>query len=181
MTIAPAALLAIEAGTAALGAVTTIMASAGTASAQNQINNKTIAAQREADNENYAAINRMSIQEAENTSQQLREIGDETRAATSTARTSAGEAGVSGLSVNALLRDLYGDEARLSSDANMQLDRTVGQLNSEARGVRSGSQAAMNSLSPVEPVDFLTPLASAGMTGFQSWRKNFNITPRELG
>ena len=180
MTIAPAAMFAIQAGVALAGTAASIAAQAGQARAQTKINARAADEAERAAQENYQALQKMAGQEAENTSQQLQEVGDEARAAASSARVAAGEAGVSGLSVDALLRDLYGDRERLNSNANMQLDRTVDQLNSEARGVQSGTQSRLNSLTPVSPEDWLSPTAQAGAGIAGAWRDNFKITPRDI-
>ncbi|WP_127702632.1 hypothetical protein [Sinorhizobium medicae] len=111
---------------------------------QNYENNR-IAANKAAVGQ-YATSQNKQLQEAKATSQELQNTNREALQARSTANVAAGEAGVTGLSVDALINDYYGQEGRyertLSNNYQMQADY----LRGEMEGVQAQAEGRINSV-----------------------------------
>lgn len=90
--------------------------------------------------------------EAAQTEEQRNAI--EASKARATARTAAGEAGVAGLNVDALMNDFLFQETNYRSGVRRNLELSTDQLGQEMEGVRAGAQGRVNSISPYlrEPV-----------------------------
>ena len=101
----PAALAIAQAGVAYLGA-------RGEASATNAYYKQNRAAAIAAASDRYAALNNNTLQEREKASQELFEKQREALITRSTAAVAAGEGGVTGLSVDALMGDLLAQQGR---------------------------------------------------------------------
>jgi len=101
----PAALAIAQAGVSYLGA-------RGEASATNAYYNQNRVAAVAAANDRYAALGNNTLQEREAASQELFEKQIEAMKARATATASAGESGVTGLSVDALMGDLLAQQGR---------------------------------------------------------------------
>lgn len=100
--------------------------------------------------QNYAAIDQRIVQEQTAASKEVEQSVIEARKAAATTRVAAGEAGISGLSVDALLGDIYGASARHADEVNQQTEWTVQQLQREKEGIASNTQDRINSVqSPV--------------------------------
>lgn len=100
--------------------------------------------------QNYAAIDQRIVQEQTAASKEVEQSVIEARKAAATTRVAAGEAGISGLSVDALLGDIYGASARHADEVNQQTEWTVQQLQREKEGISSNAQDRINSVqSPV--------------------------------
>lgn len=99
-------------------------------------------------NDRYAALNRKTLQEQEAASQQLMEKRIEATKAEATAYVASGEAGVTGLSVDALMQDFRAQQARREAsiytnfeyqrmanedEADATYHQTVGRINSVPR------------------------------------------------
>jgi hypothetical protein len=106
-------------------------------------------------NAQYRALQDRSSQEGEAATQKTLEQAREGAAARSRALAAAGEAGVSGLSVNALLTDFMGQEARYRESVATNLGYSKDQLASEMEGVRAQAQGRIASIQPYmrQPVD----------------------------
>ena len=167
-TIITATSLAITAATA----ITTPIAAAGQAKQQaayqQQLANRQYeqqmearrSAQRSAQLQNYQ-LNLRQSQEQEATSQKLQRNRIEALEAQSKARVSAGEAGVSGLSVDNLYNDFFRQQA-LSDDAALQnLSYTTQQIGIEKERVRAGAMNQINSVQGYIP----TPINGPSILG----------------
>lgn len=91
---------------------------------------------------NLANANATKVQEAENLSAKKMEIGSDVARKQATATVAAGEAGVSGLSVDALMAGIMGDGGRANTNAEvnyLRADRAI-----EADKMNSWSGAASN-------------------------------------
>lgn len=132
--------------------VATVDAQQKQASAQAKSNQQTYDNQMLAYNANIANANAMKTQEASVLSQKMIDNNAQARRDTSKATVAAGEAGVSGLSVDALLAELGGraGQANATAESNyLARDRAIemDKMNSWA-----GTASAINSLkTPVEP------------------------------
>ena len=70
----------------------------------------------------------------------------EAREARATAEAAAGEANVSGLSVEALMREFSGREASFNDRVDQNTDWSMRQLNNEMRGIRANAEDRINSV-----------------------------------
>ncbi len=113
-------------------------------------------------------------QEMEAAAAQKFDTALDARKAQATVRTAAGEAGVSGLSVDALLRDFAGREARHNDRIDQQTDWTVTQLQQEKKGLVSQYQdrvAAVPQGQKPSWVDAGLRVAAAGLNSFSTYQK----------
>ncbi|MDR7145555.1 hypothetical protein [Rhizobium sp. BE258] len=70
----------------------------------------------------------------------------EARAAKATATVAAGESGVNGLSVEALLQEFDGRAASYNDRVDQNTDWTMNQLNAEMKGIRANAEDRINSV-----------------------------------
>lgn len=106
------------------------------------------------------------IQEQEAAATQKREAQRELRGAQATATVAAGEAGVSGLSVDALLNEYAGRTGEYNDKVDQQTEWTMAQLNNNMRGFQSKAQDRINSVQRANKPSFLDTglrIASAGL------------------
>jgi hypothetical protein len=96
-------------------------------------------------------------QEDESASQDIQKVQIEAAKARATARVAAGEAGVSGLSVDSLLADFYRQEDvfRESVRRNRQLGRL--QTKEDIKGLRAQAQGRVASVRPYTPEPIVRP------------------------
>lgn len=124
-------------------------------------------------------INKRIEQERAAASQSLTENAVEAAKARSTARVSAGEAGVSGISVDALMADFNRQEAVYRHGVRENLLRTTDQLQLEkkASGARRQSRinSAFSSQRPVQRPSFLQPALAIGGAGVDYFRQTRNL------
>lgn len=103
---------------------------------------------------NYDQINLRHRQEREAAGQKLEQNRLGAMQAQARARVAADEAGVAGNSVDQVLRDLYGQEARYNASVRTNLENTSAMLEQQAVGVQNQTQGAMNNAQQVTPVDW---------------------------
>lgn len=130
---------------------------------QNQVN--TNAALRD----NYQSTQQRMAQESAAAAQQVEERKLQALKEQSTARVAAGEAGVTGLSVEAVLGDIAASAGRDVSNIQQNRDWSLEQLGSQLRSQRTQAAYRLGSVMPgqkVSPVPFLLQagggVASAG-------------------
>lgn len=101
----------------------------------------------------------------------------EARAAKATASVAAGEAGVSGLSVDALLAEFDNRAATANDRTDQNTEWTLNQLNNEMKGIRSTAEDRINSVQrSAKPSFFNTGLKIAG-AGLDSYN-DFKVRQR---
>lgn len=125
-------------------------ADAQTASNQRQYEN-TMSAYRA----NINQTNLMQQQEREASIQKLESNDITARAAASKARVSAGENGISGLSVDALLGDISMKENRFDSSVATNYDRAEGAIRNQRENVYANAASTINSLQTPAMPDYL--------------------------
>lgn len=135
-------------------AVGGLIAQQQVANAQEKANTQNYNNQMTAYRYNQANINATKVQEAENLAAKKMEINSEVAKKQATATVAAGEAGVSGLSVDAFLADIAGEGGRATTNAEVNYlrgDRAI-----EADRMNSWSNAASNigSLKTPQTPDF---------------------------
>lgn len=129
--IGPALQSALSVGTTAVG----FMAASASARAQNAAIDQANENARVQTITEYDQLTRVGQQERAAATQSMEEAQINRKKAVARAEVSAGEAGVSGLSINALLGDLYGQEARIRDSVNQNLENTEVQLGAERNSV----------------------------------------------
>ena len=109
-------------------------------------------------------------QEQDAAAQRLQNSSKRAREARATARVSAGEAGVSGLSVDALINSLTQEEAGFNFATNQQLQ--MNDVNRTMQLQQSGLGFTNNMLrinKPIEGPDYLGALLSGAQTGMSMY------------
>lgn len=96
----------------------------------------------------YNDIGLRQQQEQQAAVQDRQALAREARARMATSRVAAGEAGVSGISVEMGLRDISGAAARDTSTVNQNLEWTLGQLQRQKQSARTGAKSRVNSVQP---------------------------------
>jgi hypothetical protein len=123
---------------------------------------------------NNKAITDRQVQEQEAAAAERFDASLDARKARATAEVAAGEAGVSGLSVNHLLRDFYGREGRNNDRISQNLDWSSAQLQSEKVGSSYRTVDRINSVQRATPPSFLDAglrIASAGLDARSSYMR----------
>jgi hypothetical protein len=90
------------------------------------------------------------------------------------ARTAAGESGVTGFSVDSVIGDIEGRAARYRENINQNQEFTQQQLQATAEGIRAGAQSQINQAAST---DIRSPgllglglgLAQSGLQGYQGY------------
>lgn len=158
------------------------MQASAAADAQDQVYAENVKNSRQAANNQYEALNTRMEQERIAASQKKQEAAIEGARLRGTARASANEAGVTGLSVDALLSDFYSSEARYgqSVDANVAAQRLY--LQGEKKAVQSQSQNQINSVprgSHPSPFALALNIGAAGLGAYNSYQSS-QITQAQL-
>jgi hypothetical protein len=126
-------------------------------------------------NDQYAATNQRIIQERASAAASKQDALREQRAATATAKVAAGEAGTSGLSVDALLADYDARTARYTGRVDDNLQATEEQLLREESGIRSNAVGRINSVQPGQKPSFFDAglrILGQGLDSYGSYQKN---------
>lgn len=140
----PLAIPIASAAIAAVGGVVQYQQQSNNAEAQAKAANE---AQRQARlnaTRQYSDIQLRQQQEQMSAAQQKEQSIREERAAVSSARTAAGESGVTGFSVDSVIGDIEGRAARYRENVNQNQEFTQQQLQSSAEGIRAGAQSSIN-------------------------------------
>lgn len=175
MSVAPGILFALKSAFQVGTAVTSIATQAGAASAQEEANEIAEQNARAARDANYDQLMALSNQEQAAAEQQIRENDIEALKATERAKTAAGESGVTGLSVDALLADMYGKQARFTDNVNQNLENREQQIAFEGGNIDRSFQSSVNSLPTPQPVDYLGPIAKAGSGIFGAYKDHLKV------
>lgn len=166
-------------------AVTTFMVGAGQSVASYGAAKQQAAAQDQlyADNKanaefasmyEHQQLDKRIIQEQDAYGEKLFDTGLETRARAAKAEAAAADSGVSGLSVDSLLRDVWGAGDRASTRIMANEDMTLDQIAQEHLGVEARKNDRINSVRHgVQPSDLALGLgiASSGLNAATSYRK----------
>lgn len=115
--------------------------------------------------DSYIAIQNRQQQEAQSAAQQIEERRRESVRQMSSAYAAAGEAGVSGFSVQSILADIGATAARDISTIEQNRDWSLDQLSSEASGARNQAMSQMNATAPgIRPSGWATALQIGSST-----------------
>ncbi|TRA85481.1 hypothetical protein EXN24_23650 [Rhizobium rhizogenes] len=119
----------------------------------------------------YADVQTRQIQEEDAAAVQKQDLSREARAARATTMAAAGEAGVSGLSVDALLADVYGKEATAKDRISQNSGFTTSNLTREMDGLKAKAQDRINSMPwATGPSPFAAALKIGGV-GLDSYNR----------
>ena len=152
---------------AAASAAASVDAQNKSASAQSKANQQNYDAQMMAYNANQANANMMKTQEATATSQKIIENNAQGRRDMAKATVAAGEAGVSGVSVDALLAELGGNAGRANANAEVNYLNRDRAIEMDRMNSWSGTASAINSLKTPVGADYIgagLKIADAGLS-----------------
>lgn len=153
----------LQAAVGAAGAVMNFMAQNQAAKAQEAANKRAAQSAIVSANAQTQALHARELQEREAALQQKREVQSEARKAESRVVTSAGEAGITGLSLDSLLFDIGFTRGENERAIEANQDFTAEQLGRQAQGVRAQAAGRIASLPIVQrPSIFATGLQIAG-------------------
>lgn len=110
--------------------------------------------------ESWKDISLREVQEQDAAQQTIMQADRQARLAAGAARVSAGESGVTGASVDALLMDIERDAAEFDATTTRNLDMTIAQFQREKSSGRAVAQNRINSQPAPNP--WLTGLTIAG-------------------
>jgi hypothetical protein len=152
ISIIEGASLAIEIGSSVAGA-----------SAQNKASKANKAAAQQAMQDTWKDISLREVQEQDATGQTIMQADRQARSADAVARVSAGEAGVAGASVDALVGDISAQASAFKMTQERNLDMTITQLQREKVGAKSAAQSRINAVPKANPFATGLQIASAGV------------------
>lgn len=154
-------------------AIASVASTVASVSAQQEAaNQQEKANQRQYDNtmRAYAAnvnqTNAEHMQQREASIQKLEENNMAARAAKATANVSAGEAGVSGLSVDALLADLSGKQGRYTSSVTTNYENAEMAINNQRENIGINAASQINQLKTPQAPDYLGAALKIGTTAY---------------
>lgn len=154
------------------------------ASAQAKLQDKMYA--RNAENaisaliDTYGQLQERRQQELEASSEAIQQRRIEERKQLATARVAAGEAGVTGFSVDAILRDIGATASRDVSNIQQNRDWNLAQINQQMRGARAQAKNQIVTMVPgssVSPWSAVFQIGKAGVDSYMLYR-NLSQTPK---
>lgn len=123
---------------------------------------------------NLANVEVTRNQMAADATQKVNENNAASRAAQATARVSAGESGVSGLSVDALLRDLAGEAGYDNTNVEANYLRQNTALNAKRENIYNSTVSDINTMQTPQGPDYFGAglrLANAGLDSYKYYRR----------
>lgn len=129
------AFAAVGPALSAISTGTTFLAAKGQANAQGEMIKQANDSARKYMIEDYDQVTKMSQQENAGATQRQFENAKNAAKARATAKVSASAGGTTGMSVDALLNDLYGQEATIRDSINQNLENTQDQIGKERTGI----------------------------------------------
>ena len=123
--------------------------------AQNAYNDQQAKNAMEAYRANLEQTNLMQSQEHAAATQKVNENNRAAEAAKATARVSAGESGISGLSVDALLANLSGEQARYNESVNQNYENASMAIDNQRTNAQVNAASQINSLKTPQAPDYL--------------------------
>ena len=147
----PAALPILAIGSSIAG----LYAQKQAANEQEDANNRQFANTMQAFRDNVAQTNLMQSQEQAQAIQQKTQNNLQAQKALSTATVSAGESGVSGLSVDALLSDLAGSRDRFNESVDQNYANASAAINNQRQNLGTQAASQINSLRTPQMPDYL--------------------------
>jgi len=126
----------------------------------------------------FGQIQRRLTEEEAAASLSTQETNIEAAQARARAKVAASAAGVSGLSVDNLIGDIFNQEGRRTSAINTNLEFTQAALADQASSIFAGAQSAVNtSLRPVQAPGFATAALQIGADSLNAYNTYFPQPP----
>jgi hypothetical protein len=151
-----------------------VVAQQQAADAQEAANQRQYEAAMRARAANLNQSNLQMSQEREAAVQKLEENNLKARGAAGAARVAAGESGVSGLSVDALLADLGNNQNRYNSSVVTNYDRSMGAIENQRQNIQASAESTINSLKTPAAPDYLGTALRIGNTVYDYDKKQNN-------
>lgn len=123
--------------------------------AQNAYNDQQAKNAMEAYRANIAQTNLMQSQEHAAATQKVNENNRAAEAAQAKALVSAGESGISGLSVDALLANLSGEQARYNDSVNQNYESASMAIGNQRKNAQINASSQINQLKTPQSPDYL--------------------------
>jgi hypothetical protein len=136
------------------------------AKAQNAYNNQQAKNAMEAYKANIAQTNLKQSQEHAAATQKINENNRAAEAAKATALVSAGESGISGLSVDALLANLSGEQARYNESVNQNYQNASMAIDNQRTNAQVEAASQINSLKTPQSPDYLGAALRIGQSTY---------------
>lgn len=121
----------------------------------------------------YAQTQQRMLQEQATAAQDKQDAAREGRAAQATALVSAGESGVAGLSVDALLREFTSRTSNYKDRVDQQTEWSMAQLNNEMKGIKAQADDRINSVQRAAKPSFFDAglrIATAGLDSYSGYK-----------
>lgn len=126
----------------------------------------------------YDQITRRGQQEKEAAGAKLFDTNLQRKKAVASAEASASEANIGGLSVTALLTDIYGQEARIRDGVNQNLDYTKAELDGMADGVARGYKNTLLTRPTVSKPSKIGALFEAGTGIYGAYKDDLRTSAK---
>jgi len=136
------------------------------AKAQQAYNDRQAKNTMEAYKANLEQTNLMQSQEHAAATQKVNENNRAAEAAKATARVSAGESGISGLSVDALLANLSGEQARYNESVNQNYENASMAIDNQRKNAQSNAASQINQLKTPQSPDYLGAALRIGQAAY---------------
>ena len=136
------------------------------AKAQNAYNEQQAKNALEAYKANIDQTNLMQSQEHAAATQKINENNRAAEAAKAKALVSAGESGISGLSVDALLADLSGGQARYNDSANQNYENASMAIDNQRKNAQINATSQINKLETPKSPDYLGAALKIGQATY---------------
>lgn len=172
---------AIAAGLSVASTGLSFLQQSGAAEAQNEANAQANERARQYMIEDYDAMTRMEQQEAAAASQKINQNQIESRKAAASAQVAATSGGVSGLSVQALLGDIFGQEASIRDSVNQNLEATGQQLRSERGSIRRNYENTVNTRQTAQKPSLLGAVFEAGTGVIGAYKDQWKVRGSTYG
>lgn len=171
----PTTLALMQFGIGAASAVSGYQGAKQEAAQQNALFNKNTTAAQIATGQQYTQTQLRQIQDEEAAGADKMEMAREGRAARATATVAAGEAGVSGLSVNSILQEFYGREGQYNATTDKNTKWSRAQTDMTLKGIQAGGQDRINSVQRANKPSFFDAalrIAGAGVDARTDYIRN---------
>lgn len=119
--------------------------------------------------ETYASTQNRILQERAAASQEAQRLNVDAAKGRATAATAAGESGVAGLSVDALIADFYGQEGRYERTLTNNLQMQEGYLVGEMDATKAQATSRINSVDQGTPPSFAEAAIRIGSSALDSF------------
>lgn len=134
--------------------------------AQNAYNDQQAKNTMEAYRANLAQTNLTQSQEQAAATQKINENNRAAEAAKAKALVSAGESGISGLSVDALLADLSGEQARYNESVNQNYQNASMAIDNQRKNAQINAASQINQLKTPQSPDYLGAALRIGQAAY---------------